>query len=785
MNPALIRKSSLAVAIAAILSTNASATAVAQNAPKTTQPTLMNQVTVTATRTERQLDDVASSVSVVTAEDAEKNMVTNIRDLVKYEPGVDVTNDSRFGLGSFNVRGMDQNRVKITVDGVDQAKAFGYEKFIQSQRNFFDIENMKALEVVKGPASTLHGSDAIGGVVAFVTKDPADYLKPEGDDSYASVKAGYNSADSSHNESVTLANRSGDWESMLIYTRRDGKEQETYGGRGGTGDAREKADPVKYSSDSILGKLQYQVNDDHRIGLTGEWQNNKSKSDLYSADGKEMGANFGGMDGVVRYDDNRSDDRSERQRIGFSHEWQADYTAFDELNWSLNWQKSKSLQKTYDKMTTSVTVPPVLPPLPPVTFENYQSRLKSYVYEEESIQFDLALNKAFELENTSHFVTYGLSYEDKDQENLNKTHYLEVGGVIPGMPMPDEGQVDISRYAPLSNVKTYGLFLQDEIGLMNDRLVVTPGIRYDRFETNTKSDEYYKEEVEDKSYDSWTARLGGVFKIDDTWSTFAQYSQGFSTPDMFAMYFDYENPFAKVVSNPNLKPEESDSFEVGLRADSNLGSMELTAFYNDYKNFIERVCIADCNTSGLGQTFQHQNLSEATIKGVEFKGMLWLDEAMGAPVGTRLNAAVAWTEGTGSMTDADGKVHKGEPLNSIAPLKAVLGLGYDAPTDMWGSELMWTLVAAKKSSDISNVDSGTNPDEPGGEQFATPGYGLVDLTAYYKPHKDVTINAGIFNITDKKYWAWDDVRGISGSYVGLNRYTQPGRNASVSVKWEI
>ena len=52
--------------------------------------------------------------------------------------------------------------------------------FLRSQRNYFDIENMKALEVVKGPASTLHGSDAIDGVVAFVTKDPSDYLKPEG-----------------------------------------------------------------------------------------------------------------------------------------------------------------------------------------------------------------------------------------------------------------------------------------------------------------------------------------------------------------------------------------------------------------------------------------------------------------------------------------------------------------------------------------------------------------------------------------------------------------------------
>ena len=75
--------------------------------------------------------------------------------------------------------------------------------------------------------------------------------------------------------------------------------------------------------------------------------------------------------------------------------------------------------------------------------------------------------------------------------------------------------------------------------------------------------------------------------------------------------------------------------------------------------------------------------------------------------------------------------------------------------------------------------------DQGDDKFATPGYGLVDLTAYYKPHKDVTINAGVFNIADKQYWVWDDVRHTTASDPGLNRYTQPGRNYSVSVKWEI
>ena len=762
-----LRKSQLAIAILAI---TASATAQAQViAPSS--PTLLNQVTVSATRTERQLDDVASSVSVKTADVAERQMARNTRDLVKYEPGVDVSSDSRFGLGGFNIRGMDENRVKMTVDGVDQAKSFGYERSLQSQRNFFDIENMKQLEIVKGPASSVHGSDAIGGVAAFITKDPADYLNAEGDDTYASVKAGYNSSDSSFNETLTLANRQGDLESLLVYTRRDGEEQETYGGRGGEGATREQADPLEFSSDSLLGKLQYQVDDDNRIGFTGEWMESRTQTDMLSAYGDtivDMENTVPGRPNFVeRYYTNQSaDDQAERVRLGFFHEWQADRFAFDDLKWNLNWQKSKSTQKTTDSFNMIFNGN---------HSDDVSNRLKTYSYEEESIQADIVFNKSIDMNSTSHYLTYGANFEDKVLNNENKGIDLDTGE-----------DMDISSWMPEVGLRQFGLFAQDEIGLMDDRLVVTPGIRYDRFEEDIKStDGYTGTDLKDQSYDSFTGRLGAVYEINDVWSTFAQYSQGFSTPDMFAKYFNYENHGVEVLSNPDLKPEESDSIEFGLRANNYLGSMEVTAFYNEYENFIEETCVADSGCKDSSGTFQYQNLSEATVKGVEFKGMLWLDEAFGAPAGTRFNTAIAWSEGRGTKQDNEGNPVKDEPLNTIAPLTAVFGLGYDAPSNDWGSELMWTLVAAKDEDDISNMGDVSMGGDLGEDKYATPGYGLVDLVAYYKPYEDITINAGIFNMFDKQYWVWDDVRNITEAYEGLNRYTQPGRNYSVSVKWEI
>lgn len=773
MNPSQIRKSSLSVAIASIVAT----TAVAQEAPNT-QPTLMNQVTVTATRTERELDDVASSVSVTTAEDAERQMARNTRDLVKYEPGVEVSNDSRFGNGGFNIRGMDENRVKISVDGVSQAKAFGYDRSLQSQRNFFDIENMKRLEVVKGPASSVHGSDAIGGVVAFVTKDPADYLKAEGDDTYMSLKGGYSSADSSLSETVTFANRSGDLESLLVYTHREGNQTKTYGGQGGIGEARERANPLSYYSDSILGKLQYQLNDDNRVGLTAEYQNSRSKTELLGEDGDTI---FNGTPTLGHrrvYSDMSAEDKSERNRLGFFHEHDGNNQFFDDMKWAINWQESISRQKTRDFYEGCAFMGGFC--IPPSQTE--QTRFKDYTYSEVSYQFETLFNKSFSLRNVENYLTYGIELEHKTYDNTNKTFIIDHKD-------DDSTSWDYGDWMPEVEMRHFGAFVQNEMGLMDERLIVTPSLRYDRFEEKIKSTNNYQGDAsgfKDETYNSWTAGLGTVYEINDTWSVFAQYSQGFSTPDMFSKYFEYDmNGMVQVHGNPDLKPEESDSYEIGVRANNQFGSMELTAFYSDYKNFIEETCVA---ANGCGSTtgeYQYRNLSDANVKGVEFKGLLWLDEAIGAPQGTRLNTAIAWAKGRGTKEDIDGNKVKGEPLNTISPLTAVIGLGYDAPTNDWGSEVMLTMVSRKKSGDISDMNDVSMGGDQGDDKFASPGYGIVDLTAYYKPHQDITINAGIFNAFDKKYWVWDDVRNVTESYQGIGRYTQPGRNYSVSVKWEI
>jgi hemoglobin/transferrin/lactoferrin receptor protein len=320
--------------------------------------------------------------------------------------------------------------------------------------------------------------------------------------------------------------------------------------------------------------------------------------------------------------------------------------------------------------------------------------------------------------------------------------------------------------------------LQDQISFVDDRVIITPGIRYDNFEAEPDVDDSFSPpsatagELKDHDSDKVTLHLGGVFKITEVTSVFAQYSEGFKSPDLIDLYYSTERNYGPgnhflTLPNPDLKPEESDSIEFGLRFNGDLGNLELTSFHNQYEDFIESVSVAP----GFGGVTydgvtQSRNIDEVSISGFEARGAIWLDQFLGAPEGTSFQGAIAYAEGDNDTDDT--------PLDSIAPLKAVFGLSYDAPSEVWGSTLHWTLVKAKDNSDISDD---TN--------FTTSGYGILDMTAYYNPVKSLTIRGGVFNITDKEYTIYEDVRELSANNTDLDLYTQPGRNFSVSATYNF
>src|SRR3546814_4419333 len=121
-------------------------------------------------------------------------------------------------------------------------------------------------------------------------------------------------------------------------------------------------------------------------------------------------------------------------------------------------------------------------------------------------------------------------------------------------------------------------------------------------------------------------------------------------------------------------------------------------------------------------------------------------------------------------------------LNSVAPLKAAIALGYRTP--LWGAEALRSAAAA--CHDVEYPNQTADAPEP---DFQAPGYGVVDFSAWWKPPvvKGLRIQAGIYNLFDKKYWNALDVPSTDGTAAiprPIDYYTQPGRSVRVSLTYQ-
>ncbi|WMN90035.1 TonB-dependent hemoglobin/transferrin/lactoferrin family receptor [Vibrio parahaemolyticus] len=697
----MIKPTPLAIVIGTLLS----ASAVAEETSYS-----LDEVVVSATRLNTQTIDTAASVTVIDEEEIEEKMVNDIDDLFKYTPGVNVQSNSRQGVQSINIRGIEGNRIKVIVDGVAQANQFDSgAEFVNSSRVDVDTDMIKAVEIVKGAASSLQGSDAIGGIVAFETKDPADILKGRDFGGYA--KLNYSSSDKTFSESVAIANKVGDLESLVAYTRRDGEELDNFG----------QPDEQDSSANNLLVKLQYQLNSAHRIEISGNYIRNKNNLSLDY------------LTSMVPYENASGSDETEQYQLGIKHIWDAETSFADRITWQLDWMSKEETGVT-DRTRVS----------------NGNVQKKDYLYSDEGIQFDAQFDKFFVTGGAEHNLIYGASFSDKDIANTNK----EFNSV---------GSDQVIFYIPDAQETRYGLFAQDEITFGN--WIVTPGVRFDSFDTNpgdTSANPSLNAASEYKDYSdsAVTGRLGTVYKLNEENRLFVQISQGFRAPDFQELYYSYGNPMYGYVNkpNPDLKAEESISYEGGWRYNTDLVSNEISLFYSDYDNFIDNQLVSGSFMTG-DAVYQSININKATIKGVELANQLSWDEFM--PVeGFSSRIAAAYTEGE----DGDGN-----PLNSVSPWNTVVGLSYDS-VNQWGTTVNLSYTAKKSESDIDGdyqpIDAAT----------------VVDITAYYKPIKDLTLRAGVFNVTDEEYYNWNDVRGLSSE--DRDR-SEAKRNLSLTAKYEF
>lgn len=170
-----------------------------------------------------------NSKIIKNSEQLEKQQVNNIRDLTRYDAGISVVEQNRGGTSGFSIRGVDKNRVAITVDGIPQLQSHTtnlsvfYEPVGSGARNEVELENISSVEINKGSQSFQAGSGALGGSVNFKTKNINDILS-EGEKFALTSKTAYSSKNSQFMQSLGTAFDVGGLKGLFQYTNRDGKE---------------------------------------------------------------------------------------------------------------------------------------------------------------------------------------------------------------------------------------------------------------------------------------------------------------------------------------------------------------------------------------------------------------------------------------------------------------------------------------------------------------------------------------------------------------------------------
>ena len=712
----------------------------------------------------------------VSAKDIDTQQISNLADLVRMVPGVNLTDIGRFGSSGFNIRGVEGDRVKITVDGLalgetmDPDSHAPYE-FFRSGLGGIDPDALKQVNILKGADAISAGSGALGGAVLFLTKDPADFLKSSGDDGVLKFKSQYSGNNSEWLHSITGAARTGRLESLLVYSSRDGEENQSYDRHSAvTGPGSTSADPLSAQSRNLLLKLQYNFLPDHKIGYSlDSYQTDSSLQNISRQD--------------QTYLSRTGLDDSNRDKHSLQYDYLAGVALFDTLQLKLDQQNSRNHGLT--RMTVSAPCPQNIAPCIREEDRDFRQKLT---------QWTAAFDKELSTEKLQQQWTYGLQAQNKtvsssavDRRYVGQTKTLATLEVDPA-------------FVPVTDVRTRSVYARNLLSLTDTAWSLGLGARYDQLDYNPQLSATYQDKTGSvKAVDfgaaSYQAQLH--YQLDERQRLSLQAGRGFRAPTTEDMYLQTSTTsLQEAVSgntvtlptaqaNPALKPEHSLNLELSYQLTLDNSAHQLSLFRDKYSDMIQsgqftinpttvyQSCVRGVCSKQNGAVYSMPvNIDSAVVKGIELEGH-WQPDAR-----WRLNWAATYQS---------GEEQNGEPLLSVMPWSAVLGVGYQL-NDEIRVLLNNRYQAAKSSSDAwvynsSGVQTAATP-------YLSDSAFVSDLSLQWQLLDQLALTAGVFNLLDQEYYRWERLQyvtqsvgavrgGVSGD--GIRRYLESGRYGKVSL----
>ena len=552
----------------------------------------LDQVQVTATRRPESGFDVSAGVSVVSAEAIGERAPQTIADYLRGVPGAFVQSTTP-GQAIPIVRGLKGSEVLHLVDGFRLNTAF----FRNAPNQYFalvDAQNVERVEVVRGPASTLYGSDAMGGVVQVLT--PEQRFAGAQWDARGHVRTQLASGDLSN---LTRLDGAVGREGLSIaggVTRQDVGER-----RPGGGPRLPYTDFRAWAADT---KLLWTPAPEHEL--------------MFSVQYLKQPATPRFDELVPGYGQTRANsaefffEPNDRAFAQMRWRWNAASAAFDTAELHLGWQEINDDRRSRDSGSANRDL------------ERNRDRLRG-------------LTGSFTKQRGAHALVYGFeAYQDRVDSQRERVN-IHSGAASPRAP----------RFPDGSTMDSYALYLDDSIELA-PRWQLDLGARYSRFEIALPAGALGS--GVNLAPDDLTGNAGLTFKASDSVHLVSNLGRGFRAPNIFDLGVFGDRPGGRfAVPNSDLKPETVVTWDIGIKLDRPGWQAEAFLWRSAYKDKITSVDIGRDESDRI--LVQNRNVTELDLWGAEIGARWTLDEAL-ALYGV-LNLTRGREQYAGAAYDAD------------------------------------------------------------------------------------------------------------------------------------
>ncbi len=544
----------------------------------------LNEVVVTATRTERAIKDTPASVEVITRKDMETMGADSVVAALKLAMNINLSEAGMTG-NQVSVRGMNTNQSLILIDGRRMAGEDTATTMNFYELNRININNVERIEIVRGPVSSLYGSDALGGVINIITRKPE---KPE-------TTIGLSNSSKQQNAAFRFdLGKEGKWAWAVDTLFTDIKEKS------------------RTDSTNMYGPRQF-----YNISGTYDMAEGKNLDVFFERMSEHLKSDFD--------DDSRDFYTNKRNSYGVNYRG-----TNSRGNYELR-AYSNELEKNNDTL------------LADGTYSDFdRAKYKTWVIDgKNTMQL-----------SADHIFTFGGEYRSANYRGTrledNGDHASTI--IEHGISKPiSEKQIDYQA-----------AYIQDE-WKVNDKLLIIPSLRYDD---------------SDKFGDSISPKIGMTYKLDNNYRLKANYGKGFKAPSISELYMKMTHrPIPSmtviVIGNPDLKPEESKTYEFSLEGEKGANFGKLTYFHNDVTDLIS----TQTTRVGMVYTSKYINVNKAKIEGIELEA------------GRKLNNSFTLKTAYNYL-DAKNEI-SGERLDSRAKNKYSVQLHYADPGKSGISGILW------------------------------------------------------------------------------------------------